>query len=70
MKTKIKRDELIEKLVDIEYGNIEWSRVKEILKNGVIGFGQMNDKELIEQFEFYKECDYFEDYAEEVEIID
>lgn len=70
METKIKRDELIEKLVDIEYGNIEWSTVKEILKNGVIGFGQMNDKELIEQFEFYKECDYFEDYAEEVEIID
>lgn len=71
MKTKIKRDELINEIVDFDLEHIDYATIWDMIKSGNIGYDSCNNEELIEHFKFYKdEFDLFEDYADEVEIID
>lgn len=71
MKTKIKREDLINEIVEFEFENIDNKTIWYILKSGNIGYDSLNNEELTEQFEYYKtEFDLFEDYADEIEIID
>lgn len=71
MKTKIKREDLINEIVEFELEHIDYGTIEYMIKSGNIGYDSLNNEELIEQFEYYKtEFDLFEDYADEVEIID
>lgn len=56
------RDELVEKLTDREYGAIEWESIWEILKNGCIGYDNMDDETLKEWHKNY--------FDQEVEIVE
>lgn len=69
MKTKIKREDLIDRLIDYDcerYADL----LRYYLKNGVTGYVKYENKELIEYFKYYKSKGLFEDYADEIEIID
>lgn len=71
MKTKIKRDELINEIVDFDFEHIDYDTIWDIIKSGTIGYDSCDNAELIEHFKFYKdEFGLFEDYAEDIEIID
>ena len=71
MKTKIKRDDLINEIVEFDFEHIDYGAVWDMIKSGNIGYDSCDNAELIEHFKFYKdEFDLFEDYADEIEIID
>ena len=71
MKTKIKRDELINEIVEFELEYIDYGTIEYMIRSGNIGYDSCDNAELIEHFEYYKdEFGLFEDYADEIEIID
>ena len=71
MKTKIKREDLINEIVEFDFEHIDDETIWYMIKSGNIGYDSCNNKELIEHFKYYKdEFDLFEDYVDEIEIID
>lgn len=70
MKTKIKRSELIERLVDIKMDSMDKGQLKYIVQFGYTGFEDMEDYELIEEIKYYRKAGKFEDCSDEIEIID
>ena len=69
MKTKIKRDKLIDRLVDYDCED-NADLLRYYLKYGVTGYVKYKNEELIECFKYYKSKGLFENYSDEIEIVD